>query len=278
MSRASPDPAAAPGDSTVNNRWTRYRTVSPTVWVSLVAALIVVAVGDKAKVIHNAVDLSRFAKGNTRGGLRGTLLPSNAFVFGSSGRILPRKGYPHMIRAAAIMSEKMSDEERSRVRFVVAGDTPSDMPGDHLEECRTLVKSLNLESVFFLPGFCEDVREHLEDTDEPSQAASDGHGHDPLPAGIDNVKVLERIHPDKDVDGFHPYNVGRLCQRDQLFGRRETEVLPRLHRYLGTSFHATCWSTRGSRGRPSARERAVDAETPRANTLPQISTKEPTMR
>ena len=35
----------------------------------------------------------------------------------------------------------------------------------------------------------------------------------PLPAGIDNVKVLERISPDKDVDGFHPYNVGRLCQR-----------------------------------------------------------------
>ena len=35
----------------------------------------------------------------------------------------------------------------------------------------------------------------------------------PLPAGIDNVKVLERIAPDKDVDGFHPYHVGRLCQR-----------------------------------------------------------------
>ena len=35
----------------------------------------------------------------------------------------------------------------------------------------------------------------------------------PLPAGIDNVKVLERIHPDKDVDGFHRYNIGRLCQR-----------------------------------------------------------------
>lgn len=35
----------------------------------------------------------------------------------------------------------------------------------------------------------------------------------PLPAGIDNVKVLEHISPEKDVDGFHPYNVGRLCQR-----------------------------------------------------------------
>ena len=35
----------------------------------------------------------------------------------------------------------------------------------------------------------------------------------PLPAGIDPTHVLERIHPEKDVDGFHPYNVGRLAQR-----------------------------------------------------------------
>ncbi|HHI5409413.1 bifunctional methylenetetrahydrofolate dehydrogenase/methenyltetrahydrofolate cyclohydrolase FolD [Vibrio metoecus] len=35
----------------------------------------------------------------------------------------------------------------------------------------------------------------------------------PLPAGIDTTKVLESIHPEKDVDGFHPYNVGRLAQR-----------------------------------------------------------------
>ncbi|HCM0977844.1 TPA: bifunctional methylenetetrahydrofolate dehydrogenase/methenyltetrahydrofolate cyclohydrolase FolD [Vibrio parahaemolyticus] len=35
----------------------------------------------------------------------------------------------------------------------------------------------------------------------------------PLPAGIDTTHVLERILPEKDVDGFHPYNVGRLAQR-----------------------------------------------------------------
>ncbi|MEH0665622.1 bifunctional methylenetetrahydrofolate dehydrogenase/methenyltetrahydrofolate cyclohydrolase FolD [Vibrio scophthalmi] len=35
----------------------------------------------------------------------------------------------------------------------------------------------------------------------------------PLPAGIDSTAVLEHIHPEKDVDGFHPYNVGRLAQR-----------------------------------------------------------------
>jgi len=35
----------------------------------------------------------------------------------------------------------------------------------------------------------------------------------PLPEQIDAEKVIERIRPDKDVDGFHPYNVGRLALR-----------------------------------------------------------------
>jgi methylenetetrahydrofolate dehydrogenase (NADP+) / methenyltetrahydrofolate cyclohydrolase len=34
----------------------------------------------------------------------------------------------------------------------------------------------------------------------------------PLPAHIPSVAVLERIDPAKDVDGFHPYNIGRLAQ------------------------------------------------------------------
>jgi methylenetetrahydrofolate dehydrogenase (NADP+)/methenyltetrahydrofolate cyclohydrolase len=35
----------------------------------------------------------------------------------------------------------------------------------------------------------------------------------PLPHGINAENVLERIAPLKDVDGFHPYNIGRLAQR-----------------------------------------------------------------
>ena len=38
----------------------------------------------------------------------------------------------------------------------------------------------------------------------------------PLPEHLDASKLLERIRPDKDVDGFHPYNVGRLAQRIPL--------------------------------------------------------------
>ncbi len=38
----------------------------------------------------------------------------------------------------------------------------------------------------------------------------------PLPAHLDASLLLERIHPDKDVDGFHPYNIGRLAPRMPL--------------------------------------------------------------
>ncbi|MDE1461096.1 bifunctional methylenetetrahydrofolate dehydrogenase/methenyltetrahydrofolate cyclohydrolase FolD [Spartinivicinus poritis] len=38
----------------------------------------------------------------------------------------------------------------------------------------------------------------------------------PLPAHIQPEKILERILPDKDVDGFHPYNMGRLATRMPL--------------------------------------------------------------
>lgn len=33
----------------------------------------------------------------------------------------------------------------------------------------------------------------------------------PLPSHIDTTKILEIVAPSKDVDGFHPYNVGRLA-------------------------------------------------------------------
>jgi len=39
----------------------------------------------------------------------------------------------------------------------------------------------------------------------------------PLPAHIDPEAVIETIASDKDVDGFHPYNIGRLALRMPLF-------------------------------------------------------------
>jgi len=39
----------------------------------------------------------------------------------------------------------------------------------------------------------------------------------PLPKHIDSKVILEAVSPEKDVDGFHPYNVGRLVGSDPVF-------------------------------------------------------------
>ena len=53
----------------------------------------------------------------------------------------------------------------------------------------------------------------------------------PLPEQIRQSAVIERIDPRKDVDGFHPYNIGRLAQRNPhirpctpLYGDRKSVV------------------------------------------------------
>jgi len=39
----------------------------------------------------------------------------------------------------------------------------------------------------------------------------------PLPKHIDTTKILEVIEPTKDVDGFHPYNMGRVVENLDAF-------------------------------------------------------------
>ena len=39
----------------------------------------------------------------------------------------------------------------------------------------------------------------------------------PLPKGLDINKAFEKIDPEKDVDGFNPVNVGRLCIGNEFF-------------------------------------------------------------
>lgn len=43
----------------------------------------------------------------------------------------------------------------------------------------------------------------------------------PLPSGLDEESVLNTIRLDKDVDGFHPVNIGRLAQKG-----REPQFIP----------------------------------------------------
>lgn len=56
----------------------------------------------------------------------------------------------------------------------------------------------------------------------------------PLPGGLDESQVVERIDPAKDVDGFHPYNVGRLVQRiPRICACTPHGIMTMLHNTLG---------------------------------------------
>lgn len=54
----------------------------------------------------------------------------------------------------------------------------------------------------------------------------------PLPRHIPEQKIIEAIHPDKDVDGFHPINVGRtLIGLPSLVSATPAGILELLQRY-----------------------------------------------
>jgi methylenetetrahydrofolate dehydrogenase (NADP+)/methenyltetrahydrofolate cyclohydrolase len=59
----------------------------------------------------------------------------------------------------------------------------------------------------------------------------------PLPAGLDETTVIERINPNKDVDGFHPYNVGRLAQRIPLLRSCTPRGMISMMESIGVEFH-----------------------------------------
>jgi methylenetetrahydrofolate dehydrogenase (NADP+)/methenyltetrahydrofolate cyclohydrolase len=58
----------------------------------------------------------------------------------------------------------------------------------------------------------------------------------PLPQQIGRSAVIEHIEPGKDVDGFHPYNIGRLAQRIPLMRPCTPFGVIRLLEHIGAPF------------------------------------------
>ncbi|WP_205340600.1 bifunctional methylenetetrahydrofolate dehydrogenase/methenyltetrahydrofolate cyclohydrolase FolD [Denitrificimonas caeni] len=79
----------------------------------------------------------------------------------------------------------------------------------------------------------------------------------PLPAHLDSSLLLERINPSKDVDGFHPYNVGRLAQRIPLLRSCTPKGIMTLLEHTGVDLHgldAVIVGASNIVGRPMAME------------------------
>lgn len=79
----------------------------------------------------------------------------------------------------------------------------------------------------------------------------------PLPEHLDASLLLERIRPDKDVDGFHPYNIGRLAQRMPLLRPCTPKGIMALLHSTGADLygmHAVVVGASNIVGRPMAME------------------------
>ena len=95
---------------------------------------------------------------------------------------------------------------------VIVGDDPAShvYVGSKVRACERLgIKSTHIE----MPG---DVSEdELRDVILKLNADDSLHGilvQSPLPSHMDEEGLTDLIHPSKDVDGFHPENLGRLVQ------------------------------------------------------------------
>ena len=79
----------------------------------------------------------------------------------------------------------------------------------------------------------------------------------PLPDHIDERAIIEAIAPGKDVDGFHPYNVGRLVLRNPLMRPCTPYGVIRMLEYCGLSpkgQHAVVVGASNLVGRPMSLE------------------------
>lgn len=79
----------------------------------------------------------------------------------------------------------------------------------------------------------------------------------PLPEHIDTTTIIEAIDPGKDVDGFHPYNIGRLAQRIPKLRPCTPLGVIKMLDVIGETYkgrHAVCVGASNIVGRPMSLE------------------------
>ncbi len=166
---------------------------------------------EKVRRIQTALDIDEFDSRAAAPALRTELgLDSTTVIFGSHGRILPRKGFVELIRAARIVIDKLNPEERTRCRYIVLGDTPQDIRPDHMEECKALVRELDLTDQVQFIGFRPDVRPYVTDFDV---SVVPSVYEDPLPRA-----VMESMAMSKPVVAFAMGGIGEMID-DGIEGR-----------------------------------------------------------
>ena len=204
-------PSVAPILRPLHRKLAAGKNVRAIICVSRQTSLQFAHCAEKVRLIQTALDIDEFDARAAEPVLRKELgLDDRTVIFGSHGRILPRKGFIELIRAARIVVDKLSPEDRTRCRFVVLGDTPQDMRPDHLEECRSLVRELGLTGQVQFIGFRPDVRPYVADFDV---SVVPSIYEDPLPRA-----VMESMAMAKPVVAFAMGGIGEMID-DGVEGR-----------------------------------------------------------
>ena len=131
-----------------------------------------------------------------------------------SDGILDGRAISNQIKAELAISVKEildSGERAPHLGAILVGDDPASQAyvGSKVKACEKIGFR---SSLLRLPATTSED-ELLAEVDKMNNDESlDGFIVQlPLPKGIDETKVIEAVKPEKDVDGFHPINVGKLA-------------------------------------------------------------------
>lgn len=123
------------------------------------------------------------------------------------GREVAKKWKENAAQRAQALTEK---GVTPHLAVIVAGDNPASQVYVRNKENACLRAGIR-STILRLPESC--TQEELESAVAALNADQGVHGilvQLPLPKGLDEARVLAMIDPEKDVDGFHAMNTGKL--------------------------------------------------------------------
>lgn len=139
-----------------------------------------------------------------------------------TARIIDGKAFAEQVRAQVAEGVKAlldAGKQRPGLATVLVGENPASKV--YVRMKHRACEEVGIESSgHVLPD--DATQEEVESLVAELNADPKVHGilvQLPLPSGLDEERVLQAIKIEKDVDGFHPLNIGRLAQkgRDPLF-------------------------------------------------------------
>ncbi len=139
-----------------------------------------------------------------------------------TAQIIDGKSIAEEIRSAVaqdVAARKQAGLPVPGLATVLVGEDPASQ--SYVRSKRKACQEAGIQSFGFeLPATASQAE--VEDMVQKLNADPNVHGilvQLPLPHGLDEERVLNLVRLDKDVDGFHPVNIGRLAQkgREPLF-------------------------------------------------------------